>query len=105
MEPADFRLNRGVLQSGPVKIRTEPSNSANEPEVPSAMGSNRHLMPLPRSRVAEIVRALPAFAALPEQAGIDLIEGGELIAHDCSSSSSPRATRATTHWSWSRARP
>jgi phosphoserine phosphatase RsbU/P len=46
------------------------------------MGSNRHMVQLPRSRIAEIVRALPAFAALPEQAGLELIQDGELIAFD-----------------------
>jgi serine phosphatase RsbU (regulator of sigma subunit) len=34
------------------------------------------------SRAVEIIRLLPAFAGLPEQAGLDLIETGELIEYD-----------------------
>jgi sigma-B regulation protein RsbU (phosphoserine phosphatase) len=39
-------------------------------------------VPLQRSRVADLVRALPAFAAVPEQVGIDLIQHGQLIEYD-----------------------
>lgn len=39
-------------------------------------------MKLHPSRAVEIIRLLPAFAGLPEQAGLDLIETGELIEYD-----------------------
>ena len=39
-------------------------------------------MKLHPSRAAEIIRLLPAFAGLPPQAGLDLIETGQLIEYD-----------------------
>jgi phosphoserine phosphatase RsbU/P len=39
-------------------------------------------MRLPRSRIADIVRALHAFASVPERAGIDLVQNGQLIEYE-----------------------